>query len=154
MKFALVHEFDNYHDYEPVGALSAVTPFGTLCRITFDDETHTAYGSIFNPEYRMENEEEISTGETVSIPWGEALQLAGVTTRYTVKIQQARHYIGPGPDSGRAAPTPQGYEVEFNDAGKFYQRRVYTFSAEDESTMLRRINSWLLLGRLDIEPAL
>ena len=53
----LFHQFENYRDYEPLYGLS----IGGLGRITFDDETHTAYGL-----------KDRHTGEEVPLTWDEA----------------------------------------------------------------------------------
>jgi hypothetical protein len=73
--FKLVHTFEEYRDYEPIDSIAVQTPFGYLGRITVNDDKHSAYGSIANPSATLHNDLEIGTGDTVSIPWDEAMRL-------------------------------------------------------------------------------
>ena len=68
-------------------------------------------------------------------------------TRWTCNIRPLMWYIGPGPNSGKAAPDPQGYEVEFFQAGHVVEMRSYGYV--DEQLMLTRITDWIKSGEFN-----
>ena len=63
---------------------------------------------------------------------------------YTVRVSTEMHRFG----DGKRMPDPQGYSVEFFEAGEFVETRSYQFDV-DEMTMLTRIANWVRLGKLN-----
>lgn len=70
-RWVLVHEAAPYRDYEPEHSAA----LNGWSRITFVDDQHRAYASVFNPSWRPDNNEDITTGEEVQLSWDEAERL-------------------------------------------------------------------------------
>lgn len=67
-KFILVHESQPYRDFEPENDLQ----INGYTRITFDDETHTAYAHLVDSTIGHPAGDH---GETESLTWDAALEM-------------------------------------------------------------------------------
>lgn len=74
MPWQLVNTFGEYRDFEPDSELE----IDGLARITFNDDTHTAYAMKANPAATIQNDGPTYLDETIDLTWEDALYRVGL----------------------------------------------------------------------------